>query len=371
MGCFTTVGMREAALTPDLLTPCSLGEDPETRRMRTVKNIADLRQNLEETMSSLRGTQIGHSTLETTFDSTVTTEVNGRSIPSLGSRSSPMSWRLGQSASPRLQAGDAPSLPGAYAAPRAVPAGRFAPTDPSRFMYAAPLRRAAAGARGVELPEKGGVEGVTEVGVESEVTGYVSDGDILAKNVRPEEVSSGRQGQEFSSSKASAAAVAPSVGTLFWLRCSLAYPSLSPYEPKLAIRLIGPEAHGARFTLFCTLCTAVLCYGTALPLREDLRNRPSLVILGSASGKTSALGRRNITSTRHVARNRGDATAVNPECQHSSPMVLRAALDTVRQGLLSFFVSWLSDAFSRGGWGGGGGTERHGQLGLTVHCQNY
>lgn len=28
--------------------------------MRTVKNIADLRQNLEETMSSLRGTQISH-----------------------------------------------------------------------------------------------------------------------------------------------------------------------------------------------------------------------------------------------------------------------------------------------------------------------
>uniref|UniRef100_A0A4W5QD02 Neuron navigator 2a n=1 Tax=Hucho hucho TaxID=62062 RepID=A0A4W5QD02_9TELE len=35
-------------------------EDPETRRLRTVKNIADLRQNLEETMSSLRGTQITH-----------------------------------------------------------------------------------------------------------------------------------------------------------------------------------------------------------------------------------------------------------------------------------------------------------------------
>uniref|UniRef100_A0A8C8DNX0 Neuron navigator 3 n=1 Tax=Oryzias sinensis TaxID=183150 RepID=A0A8C8DNX0_9TELE len=34
------------------------GEDAETRRMRTVKNIADLRQNLEETMSNLRGTQI-------------------------------------------------------------------------------------------------------------------------------------------------------------------------------------------------------------------------------------------------------------------------------------------------------------------------
>jgi len=36
------------------------GEDPESRRLRTVKNIADLRQNLEETMSSLRGTQITH-----------------------------------------------------------------------------------------------------------------------------------------------------------------------------------------------------------------------------------------------------------------------------------------------------------------------
>uniref|UniRef100_A0A3Q2WQA3 Neuron navigator 3 n=1 Tax=Haplochromis burtoni TaxID=8153 RepID=A0A3Q2WQA3_HAPBU len=95
------------------------GEDPETRRMRTVKNIADLRQNLEETMSSLRGTQISHSTLETTFDTTVTTEVNGRSIPALAARSSPMSWRLGQSQTPRLQAGDAPSMPSGYAAPRA------------------------------------------------------------------------------------------------------------------------------------------------------------------------------------------------------------------------------------------------------------
>ncbi|KAJ7329849.1 hypothetical protein JRQ81_016023, partial [Phrynocephalus forsythii] len=115
------------------------GEDPEARRMRTVKNIADLRQNLEETMSSLRGTQISHSTLETTFDSTVTTEVNGRSIPGLTSRSSPVTWRLGQS-SPRLQAGDAPSLGGGY--PRSG-ASRFIHTDPSRFMYTTPLRRAA------------------------------------------------------------------------------------------------------------------------------------------------------------------------------------------------------------------------------------
>ncbi|NWY94340.1 NAV2 protein, partial [Loxia curvirostra] len=85
------------------------GEDPETRRLRTVKNIADLRQNLEETMSSLRGTQITHSTLETTFDTNVTTEISGRSILSLTGRPTPLSWRLGQS-SPRLQAGDAPSF---------------------------------------------------------------------------------------------------------------------------------------------------------------------------------------------------------------------------------------------------------------------
>ncbi|XP_075907695.1 neuron navigator 3 isoform X6 [Nelusetta ayraudi] len=117
------------------------GEDPETRRMRTVKNIADLRQNLEETMSSLRGTQISHSTLETTFDTTVTTEVNGRSLPALTSRSSPMAWRLGQTQTPRLQAGDAPSLPGGYTAPRSGAAsssatsGRYSShSDASRYL---------------------------------------------------------------------------------------------------------------------------------------------------------------------------------------------------------------------------------------------
>ncbi|KAM6961914.1 neuron navigator 3 isoform 5-T5 [Tautogolabrus adspersus] len=117
------------------------GEDPETRRMRTVKNIADLRQNLEETMSSLRGTQISHSTLETTFDTTVTTEVNGRGLPALTTRSSPMAWRLGQSQTPRLQAGDAPSMPSSYAAPRGsttssgTTTGRYSGhSDPSRYL---------------------------------------------------------------------------------------------------------------------------------------------------------------------------------------------------------------------------------------------
>uniref|UniRef100_A0A8C7PDL0 Neuron navigator 3 n=1 Tax=Oncorhynchus mykiss TaxID=8022 RepID=A0A8C7PDL0_ONCMY len=167
-----------------------------TRRMRTVKNIADLRQNLEETMSSLRGTQISHSTLETTFDSTVTTEVNGRSITS---RSAPMtSWRLGQSApSPRLQAGDAPSMPSTYTTvppPRTGAStggatGRYGHSDSSRFVYSAPLRRAAtAGARGAEQGEKGGgPEGMLEM----DVAGYMSDGDILGKNVRTDDITSG------------------------------------------------------------------------------------------------------------------------------------------------------------------------------------
>ncbi|KAF2974729.1 hypothetical protein EK904_001596, partial [Melospiza melodia maxima] len=139
--------------------------------MRTVKNIADLRQNLEETMSSLRGTQISHSTLETTFDSTVTTEVNGRSIPSLSSRSSAMTWRLGQ-ASPRLQAGDAPSLGAGY--PRSS-ASRFIHTDPSRFMYTTPLRRAAVSRLGnisqIDMSEKGTAD--LDISSEADVGGYM------------------------------------------------------------------------------------------------------------------------------------------------------------------------------------------------------
>ncbi|OCT94602.1 neuron navigator 1 isoform X2 [Xenopus laevis] len=83
--------------------------DPETQRKRTVQNVLDLRQNLEETMSSLRGSQVTHSSLDMQcYDSD---DANPRSISSLSNRSSPVSWRYGQ-ASPRLQAGEAPSLGG-------------------------------------------------------------------------------------------------------------------------------------------------------------------------------------------------------------------------------------------------------------------
>ncbi|KAM4046474.1 neuron navigator 1 isoform 1-T1 [Anomaloglossus baeobatrachus] len=83
--------------------------DPETQRKRTVQNVLDLRQNLEDTMSSLRGSQVTHSSLDMScYDSD---DANPRSISSLSNRSSPVSWRYGQ-ASPRLQAGEAPSLGG-------------------------------------------------------------------------------------------------------------------------------------------------------------------------------------------------------------------------------------------------------------------
>ncbi|RXN11032.1 neuron navigator 3 isoform X6 [Labeo rohita] len=94
-----------------------------------------------------------------------------------------MSWRLGQASSPRLQAGDAPS----YAPPRSSAGTTARYGDPSRLLYTAPLRRAAAsGVRGSEPGEKGGI---SEAGPEVDVTGYGSDGDILAKNVHADDIS--------------------------------------------------------------------------------------------------------------------------------------------------------------------------------------
>ncbi|XP_065142451.1 neuron navigator 1 isoform X6 [Paramisgurnus dabryanus] len=111
------VQIQEDVTSLDELSDCSsdsievncedLTTDPESQRKRTVQNVLDLRQNLEDTMSSLRGSQLSHSCIENTmcYDSD---ETNARSISSLSNRSSPLSWHQGQS-SPRLQAGDAPS----------------------------------------------------------------------------------------------------------------------------------------------------------------------------------------------------------------------------------------------------------------------
>ncbi|XP_074521802.1 neuron navigator 2 isoform X7 [Halichoeres trimaculatus] len=180
------------------------GEDPETRRLRTVKNIADLRQNLEETMSSLRGTQVTHSTLETTFDGSVTTDIScggggssgggtnnsagSRSILSItSSRPSLSSWRLGQS-SPRLQAGDAPSIGNSYG-------GRVVGGQGGRYLYPGHLRRQLAGRGGalcsVDLGDRSG-DDIDLDSLSMEVTGYMSDGDVLSKNAaRTDDVTSG------------------------------------------------------------------------------------------------------------------------------------------------------------------------------------
>ncbi|XP_077947275.1 neuron navigator 1 isoform X5 [Gasterosteus aculeatus] len=108
---------QDNVFSVDELSDCSSGSievccddltlDPESQRKRTVQNVLDLRQNLEETMTSLRGVQLSHSCAEGNmcYESD---EAAAFSISSLSNRSSPLSWRQGQ-ASPRLQAGEAPS----------------------------------------------------------------------------------------------------------------------------------------------------------------------------------------------------------------------------------------------------------------------
>ncbi|XP_037129681.1 neuron navigator 1-like isoform X3 [Syngnathus acus] len=109
--------VQDSDLSLDELSDCSSGSieiccddltpDPESQRKKTVQNVLDLRQNLEETMTSLRGVPLSHSCLagSVCYDSD---DAAAFSISSLSNRSSPLSWRHGQ-ASPRLQAGDAPS----------------------------------------------------------------------------------------------------------------------------------------------------------------------------------------------------------------------------------------------------------------------
>lgn len=136
------------------------------------------------------------STLETTFDGSVTTDISSGSNSSGGSRSilsltstrpSLSSWRLGQS-SPRLQAGDAPSLGNSYSS-------RAAGGQGGRYLYPGHLRRQLAGRGGalcsVELGERTG-EDIDLDGIAMEVTGYMSDGDVLSKNAaRNDDVTSG------------------------------------------------------------------------------------------------------------------------------------------------------------------------------------
>ncbi|MGH0165268.1 UNVERIFIED_CONTAM: hypothetical protein FKN15_048605 [Acipenser sinensis] len=144
--------------------------DPESQRKRTVQNVLDLRQNLEDTMSSLRGAQLSHSCLENSvcYDSD---EANPLSMSSMSNRSSPLSWRYGQS-SPRLQAGDAPSSAGGYHGQGAQYAAHTMPMrSPSRLTHISRL----------DL-----IEGLDPDDADLK-SGYMSDSDLLGKCMQEDE----------------------------------------------------------------------------------------------------------------------------------------------------------------------------------------
>ncbi|XP_056671702.1 neuron navigator 1 isoform X5 [Monodelphis domestica] len=150
------------------------GLDPESQRKRTVQNVLDLRQNLEETMSSLRGSQVTHSSLEMTcYDSD---DANPRSVSSLSNRSSPLSWRYGQS-SPRLQAGDAPSVGGSCRSEG--PPAWYMHGERAHYSHTMPMRSPSklSHISRLELVESLDPD---EVDLKS---GYMSDSDLMGKTM--------------------------------------------------------------------------------------------------------------------------------------------------------------------------------------------
>ncbi|XP_057701400.1 neuron navigator 1 isoform X1 [Corythoichthys intestinalis] len=137
--------------------------DPESQRKRTVQNVLDLRQNLEDTMSSLRGSQLSHSCVDSSNVGYDSDDTNARSMSSLSNRSSPLSWRHGQ-ASPRLQAGDAPSsVSGGY---QGAKSQYVAQTMPAR------CSGSLSGTSRMDLLDDGDLK-----------SGYLSDSDLLGKSL--------------------------------------------------------------------------------------------------------------------------------------------------------------------------------------------
>uniref|UniRef100_A0A8C8J4N2 Neuron navigator 1 n=1 Tax=Oncorhynchus tshawytscha TaxID=74940 RepID=A0A8C8J4N2_ONCTS len=145
--------------------------DPESQRKRTVQNVLDLRQNLEDTMSSLRGAQLSHGCLESSNVCYDSDETNARSMSSLSNRSSPLSWRHGQS-SPRLQAGDAPSSTGSGV----YHGGKAGSQYTAHTMPARVSSRLSHSSR-IEL-----IEGL-DVDDADLKSGYLSDSDLLGKSM--------------------------------------------------------------------------------------------------------------------------------------------------------------------------------------------
>ncbi|CAB1353337.1 unnamed protein product [Coregonus sp. 'balchen'] len=134
--------------------------DPESQRKRTVQNVLDLRQNLEDTIC------LDSSTV--CYDSD---ETNGRSMSSQSNRSSPLSWRHGQS-SPRMQAGDAPSSTGS-----GVYQGGKAGSQ-----YTAHTMPARVSSRLSHSSRMALIEGL-DVDDADLKSGYLSDSDLLGKSM--------------------------------------------------------------------------------------------------------------------------------------------------------------------------------------------
>ncbi|XP_032898347.1 neuron navigator 1 isoform X4 [Amblyraja radiata] len=164
--------------------------DPETQRKRTVQNIVDLRQNLEDTMTSLRGSQISHSALDAAFDSDLTAEVNARSRgTSSSNRSSPLSWRYGQ-ASPRLQAGDAPSV-GSGCQPGGN-SGWFVRGDSSHYSHTMPMRSSSKSCNISRLDlDTLDTDDVDLKSISGDMSGYMSDSDLLGKTMNDDDITTG------------------------------------------------------------------------------------------------------------------------------------------------------------------------------------
>ncbi|XP_020558894.1 neuron navigator 1 isoform X8 [Oryzias latipes] len=152
----------------DSMEVCCDDLDPESQRKRTVQNVLDLRQNLEDTMSSLRGSQLSHSCLDSTNVGYDSDETNARSISSMSNRSSPLSWRHGQS-SPRLQAGDAPSSTGS-----GFQGGKSASPYTAHTMPARCSSRLSSSSR---------IELIENLDVDDLKSGYMSDTDLQAKTL--------------------------------------------------------------------------------------------------------------------------------------------------------------------------------------------
>ncbi|XP_055773941.1 neuron navigator 1-like isoform X3 [Salvelinus fontinalis] len=172
----------------DSMEVCCDDLDPESQRKRTVQNVLDLRQNLEDTMSSLRGAQLSHGCLDSSTVCYDSDETNGRSMSSQSNRSSPLSWRHGQS-SPRMQAGDAPSSTGSGGYQGGKAGSQYtAHTMParvsSRFSHSSRM----------EL-----IEGL-DVDDADLKSGYLSDIDLLGKSIPEDDDDNLANGWEESSS---------------------------------------------------------------------------------------------------------------------------------------------------------------------------